>query len=56
MLGLAGLRTLREVERSVRVARLARVEVFFVGLLVIVGLGIACVASLAVYRLYRAQV
>jgi len=32
------------------------VEVLFVGLLVIVGVAIACVASLAVYRLYRGQV
>ncbi|MEJ7629403.1 MAG: hypothetical protein WKF54_07400 [Nocardioidaceae bacterium] len=32
------------------------VEVFFVGLLVTVGVGIAWAASLAVYRLYRSQV
>lgn len=31
------------------------VEVFFVGLLVIVGVGIACAAVLAVFRLYRSQ-
>jgi hypothetical protein len=32
------------------------VEVLFVTLLLLVGLGIACLASLAVYRLYRGQI